>query len=195
MISRLLAPALAATLLVAGCQIPFGTTTAPASESARGSAELRLQTDFLAGGIRAQAVGVSPYTPADVALLDLSLFKLDGSNETAVKDAQGAPLVLSVLQASLSESINFSKLHPNTTYRVKAKAYADTGRTDPISVDASSSTDIPITQEDRPTLARIKVQLKDKSFDAQGSTGLDIASGSLVPAGSESITVTPRLLD
>lgn len=191
MISRHLAPALAAALLVAGCQLPFGATTSPSSESARGSATLRLQTDIQAGGFRQMATGVSPYTPEDVTVLVLSLFKLDGSTETAVTDAQNNPLVLEVPKASLSASINFTKLWPNTTYRVKAQAYADAGRTQLISLDASSSTDIPIVQDDRPTLARIKVQLKNKPFDGQGSTGLDIASGSLVPAGSESITVTP----
>ncbi|MNT71804.1 hypothetical protein D3C72_2103320 [compost metagenome] len=55
--------------------------------------------------------------------------------------------------------------------------------------DASSQTDIPITQEDRPALAKLKVQLINKGFDGQGSSSLDIASGSLVPAGSESITI------
>jgi hypothetical protein len=192
MISRLLAPALAATLLVAGCQLPFGGTIGPASESARGSAALHLETQIYAGGFRAQATGVSPYTPDDVTVLVLALFKLDGSTETAVKDAQNIPVVLEVPKASLSESINFTKLWPNTTYRVKATAYADAGKTQVISVAASSSTNIPITQEDRPTVARIKVQLIDKPFDGQGSTSLDIASGSLVPAGSESITVNPH---
>lgn len=196
MMSRLFVPVFAATLLIAGCQGPFGATTSPASESARGSAELRLQADIQAGGIRAQSVGVSPYTPADVAVLTLSIFRLNGQGtETAINDAQGAPITLSVPQASLSESVNFTRLRANTTYRIKAQAYADAGKTQLISLDASSSTDIPIVQEDRPTLARLKVQLKDKPFDGQGSTGIDIASGSLAPVGTESIAVTPRQPD
>ena len=187
--SRLLAPALACALLVAGCQAPYWGAS-PAAEATHGRAELRLQSDIQAGGFRTLA-SVYPYMPSDVTVLDLTLFTLDGSTETAVTDAQNNPLVLEVPKASLSASINFTKLWPNTTYRVKAQAYADAGRTQLISLDASSSTDIPIVQDDRPTLARIKVQLKNKPFDGQGSTGLDIASGSLVPAGSESITVTP----
>ncbi|MNY17838.1 hypothetical protein D3C86_1511800 [compost metagenome] len=73
---------------------------------------------------------------------------------------------------------------------MQARAYSDAQATALISTpDASSSTDIPILQEDRPTLAKIKVQLIDKTFDAQGSSSLDVASGSLIPAGSESMTV------
>lgn len=193
MMSRLFASALAVTLLVAGCQFPFAIAPSPGSQPHQGSAELHLRADIQAGSFRVLA-SVSPYMPSDVTVLDLTLFKLDGSTETSVKDAQGNPLTLSVPQASLSENISFARLHPNTTYRVKAKAYADAGKTQLISTeDTRSQTDIAITQEDRPTLARLKVQLIDKPFDAQGSTGIDIASGSLVPSGSESITVTPRL--
>jgi len=195
MMSRLFASALAVTLLVAGCQLPFGIARFPTSQAHQGSAELHLQADIQAGSFRVLA-SVSPYMPSDVTVLELRLFKLDGSTETSVKDAQGNPLTLSVPQASLSENVSFARLHPNTTYRVKAKAYADAGKTQLISTeDTRSQTDIAISQEDRPTLARIKVQLIDKPFDAQGSTGIDIASGSLVPSGSESITVTPRLPD
>jgi hypothetical protein len=191
MASKFLISALAGTLLVAGCHVPFGSMTSHgASVVANGSAVLRLQPEVQSGGFRTQAT-VSPYTSANVSFFEFGLFKLDAQgNETAVKNAQGNPMVVTAPRAVLGGSVTFEKLNANTTYRIKAKAYADPMGTQLISTaDTTSQTDIRIDQEDRPTLATIKVQLIDKPFDGQGSTTVDVSSGSFVPAGSESITV------
>lgn len=190
MTSKLLIPALAASLFLTGCSVAFGPMTQPHAV-ANGSAVLQLNTEVLAGGYRVQAT-VNPYLSTDIALLRLTLHKVDGQgNESAVNDAQGQPLTLDVPQARLAAPIQFTKLNANTTYRVKAAAYLDTNATQLISTaDAKSQTDIPIVQEDRPTLAKIKVQLIDKAFDAQGSTTIDVSSGSLIPAGSESMSIS-----
>jgi len=188
---KLLIPALAAGLLVAGCvYLPFGTLPRVVTGAvANGAVSLQLDAEIASGGFQTQAV-VQPYLASDIQVLELRLLKVSGNpaSETPVNDALGNPIVIDVPQAKLDQPVNFTKLHANTTYRIKAKAFFDTGKTQPISVDASSSVDVPITQEDRPTLARIKVQLADKTFDAQGSTGIDVASGSLVPAGTETMT-------
>jgi hypothetical protein len=187
---KLLVPALAASLLVAGCvYLPLGSLPRVITGAiANGTASVQLSTEIAAGGFRTQAV--QPYLATDITVLKLELFKVSGSpaTETAVNDALGNPVVLEIPQANLSQPVNFTKLHASTTYRIKAKAYADAGKTQVISVDASSSVDVAVAQEDRPTLARIKVQLIAKAFDAQGSTGIDVASGSLVPAGNETMT-------
>ncbi|MNK73393.1 hypothetical protein D3C87_928880 [compost metagenome] len=190
MISKLLIPALAASLFLSGCSVTFGPMAQPRAV-ANGSAVLQLSTEVFAGGYRTQTA-VTPYTASDIALLKLTLHKVDGQGvETAVNDAQGQPLALNVPQARLNDPVQFTKLNANTTYRIKAAAYLDTNGTQLISTaDARSRIDIPIVQEDRPTLARIKVQLIDKSFDGQGSTTVDVSSGSLIPAGSESMSIT-----
>jgi len=190
MFSKLLIPVLGASLLLGGCSLAFGPMTQPHA-AASGSAVLQLSTEVLAGDYRTQAT-VNPYMASDIQLLRLTLHKLDGqSNESAVTDAQGQPLTLDVTQARLADPVTFTKLNANTTYRVKAKAYLDAGGTQLISTaDDKSQTDVAIVQEDRPTLAKIKVQLIDKQFGAQGSTTIDVSSGSLVPAGSESMTIT-----
>lgn len=188
---KLLIPALAAGLLVAGCvYLPFGTLPRVVTGAvANGAVSLQLDAEIASGGFQTQAV-VQPYLASDIQVLEFRLLKVSGNpaSETPVNDALGNPIVIDVPQAKLNQPVNFTKLHANTTYRIKAKAFSDTGKTQFISVDASSSVDVPITQEDRPTLARIKVQLADKTFDAQGSTGIDVASGSLVPAGTETMT-------
>ena len=188
---KLLVPALAASLFVAGCvYLPLGSLPRVVTGAvANGTASVQLSTEIASGGFRTQDA-IQPYLATDITVLRLELFKVSGTpaTETAVNDALGNPVVLEIPKANLNQPVNFTKLHANTTYRIKAKAFSDTGKTQFISVDASSSVDVPITQEDRPTLARIKVQLADKTFDAQGSTGIDVASGSLVPAGTETMT-------
>ncbi|MNK75504.1 hypothetical protein D3C87_950450 [compost metagenome] len=191
MASKFLTPALAGTLLLAGCNLPLGSLRAPDTGGvANGSAVLQLQPEVQSGGFRAQAT-VSPYTSTNVSFFEFSLFKLDAQgNEASVKNAQGNPMVVTAPRAVLGGSVTFEKLNANSTYRIKAKAYADPLGTQLISTaDTQSQTDIRIDQEDRPTLAKIKVQLIDKPFDGQGSTTVDVSSGSFVPAGSESITV------
>jgi len=194
MLTRLIVPTLATALLAVGCvYIPLGSIPRLVTGAvANGQAELRLTPEITSGGFRTQAV-VTPYTPADIHHLKLELLKVtpDTQIETSVNDVVGTPIVLEIPANRLNEPISFTRLNANTTYRIKAKAYLDAAETQLVSTrDASSATDIPIIQEDRPTLAKLKVQLIDKAFDGQGSTSLDIASGSLVPTGSESITVT-----
>jgi hypothetical protein len=190
MTSKLLIPALAASLFLTGCSVAFGPMAQPQAV-ANGGAVLQLKAEVLAGDYRTQAA-VNPYLSSDIALLRLSLHKVDGQgNESGVNDAQGQPLTLDVPQARLADPIQFTKLNSNTTYRVKAAAYLDAGATQLISTaDARSRTDIAIVQEDRPTMANLKVQLIDKAFDAQGSTTIDVSSGSLIPAGSESMSIS-----
>lgn len=188
MTSKFLVPLLGGTLLVAGCSTAFdalGPFDAP-----RGQADLRVETELVSGGLRTQAA-VTPFTPADVELVILGLYKLDGQGgESPVLNAQRDPMTLQLSQHALGSVVTFRNLNANTTYRVKAQAFLDTNASQLISSeDASSSTDITLLQNDRPTLAKLKIQLIDKAFDGQGSSTLDIATGSLIPAGSESITV------
>jgi hypothetical protein len=192
MITRIFAPALAATLFVAGCvYVPLGSIPRLVTGAvANGAAVLQLSTEVSAGGYRTQTV-INPYVQADIHHLKLELFKLNPNTqaEIAVNDALGNSIVLEIAGARIDEPVLFTKLNANTTYRIKAKAFLDAAETTLISTaNASSSTDIAIVQDDRPTLANLKVQLIDKAFDGQGSAGIDVSSGSLIPAGNETMT-------
>lgn len=195
MITRILAPALAATLLVAGCvYVPLGSIPRLVTGSvANGTAVLQLSTEIAAGGFHTQAT-INPYVKTDIDHLKLELFKLNPETqaETAVNDALGQPIVLPVAGARIDEPVRFTRLNANTTYRIKAKAFLDAAETQLISTgDASSATDIAIVQNETPTLANLKVKLIDKAFDGQGNTGIDVSSGSLIPAGTETMTQAP----
>ncbi|MNR88727.1 hypothetical protein D3C72_196770 [compost metagenome] len=197
MISKILAPALAASLFLGGCMyVPLGSIPRLVTGAvANGAAVLQLSTEIASGGFQTQAV-INPYVKTDVHHLKLELFKVNPETqaETAVNDALGKAIVLEIAGARIDEPVLFTKLNANTTYRIKAKAYLDAAETTLISTaNASSSTDISIVQDDRPTLAKLKVQLIDKAFDAQGSAGIDVSSGSLIPAGTETMTQQPLL--
>lgn len=183
---RFLASGVFSAFLLTSC---FLSPSGP--ETPNGSAVLRLQPEIREGGYRLQAE-VVPYAPKDVARLVLTLYRLDAEGrESAVTRPGGAPLTQELSQDQLSEPVDFSGLHPATTYRIKAEAYADEAKSDRISrhEDGASQLDVAIERDDRPTLATLTVPLKDKPFDGQGSTTVAIATGSLVPSGPESISI------
>lgn len=162
--TRTIAYALGLTLLAGCTSLPPLFNQAPAI-MANGQAELRLQTQVRPGGPMTQAL-VNPYGPADVHHVTLTLFKLNGTTEIPLKDAQGQALAMSLTQAQLSRPVAFSKLWRHTTYRVKARAYADAEETRLISKGgAEGQIDIAVADDDRPAVATLSVTLIDRVFD------------------------------
>lgn len=192
MISKLLIPALAGSLLVAGCvYVPLGSIPKFATGSvANGTSELQLKAQIQAGGLSVQTV-VNNYTATDVDHLVVKLFKVNGNTEDPVNDAQGNQVVRSVAGASLSNPIAFSKLHANTTYRIRSFAYvvaAESTASLISSSDAKSYVDVTLTNDDRPTIANLKVKLIDKAFSGEATaSGVVVENGGLVTDGSESV--------
>lgn len=169
-------------LLLTGCSIIPGP--APLS----GHATLSLTTQVRPAGYRTQAA-VSPYGQSDIQHVQVQLFKVVGGSEQVIPGAGGAPLILDLPQASLSAPLTFANLNRDTTYRVRAFAYADSGTSSQISVDASSSVDVTLTGDDRPTLASLPVQLIDRAFSAAAtiSTGVTVTNGIVSSSGSATV--------
>ncbi|MNX11365.1 Serine/threonine-protein kinase PknD [compost metagenome] len=182
--------------LLAGCaNLPPLFSPTPAALVVNGDASLKLSTEVVPGRWGLQAV-ITPYTAADIHHVTLTLFKLDGSTELPLQDAQGSPLAVKVSQAQLGQEVAFAKLWRNTTYRIKAKAYADDAETMLISrATATDQIDVVVSDDDRPTLARIKVSLIDKAFDGSATTpGLTLNPGTLTATGNPAISLAQYLV-
>lgn len=122
---------------------------------------------------------IFPYTQASIDHLVLKLFIANGPE-------QDLGIQKTIPNAQLANSVVFSNLRAQTTYRVKAYAYLTTDNTQPISVEASSSTDIVLTDDNQPTVATLKVQLIDRAFAGQGTSSLAITPGGYQLDGNES---------
>ncbi len=182
--------ALPGLLLVAGCAMvagPAGMTT-PA-----GKATLSLLPQVQGGSYRTQSV-ITGYAQADINHLQLKLFKVVSGSEQAVLGSGGTQLTLDLPQASLSAQVTIANLSHDTTYRVRAYAYTDAGTSNLISTtDASSSVDVVVARNDRPTLATVPVQLIDKIFDGQATaSSVVVTDGDLTHTGTEGMGSAPQ---
>lgn len=140
-------------------------------------AMLVLRPQIVAGTVT-KAV-VNPYDRSAINHLVLKLYTLPEADTGLAK---------TLSNAQLDNPVVFSNLKPNTSYRVKAFAYLTGDDTTLISSnDASSSTDIVLTNDDRPTLTTLAVKLIDRSFNAQATGSLAINSGGYAPVASEGI--------
>ncbi|MNX81540.1 hypothetical protein D3C86_1132310 [compost metagenome] len=172
---------------LAGCvYVPLGTLSKVPTEAlaTAGNLAVTVKPQLAAGGYTVQAPNpsiVEPYKPTDVNHVVVQLYKVSNGTEVALVDAKGLPKLYDLSAASFSAPLTFSGLSPNTTYRFKAFAFKATGlaEADKISVDASSSLEVALTNDETPGVRSVPVQLMDKPFDGRVSPGLDIASGSL----------------
>ncbi|MNX97537.1 hypothetical protein D3C86_1299080 [compost metagenome] len=186
--TRLAAPVLGAVLL-AGCSLG-----ALAPDPAGGEIALRVTPRFLSAGYAAQAV-VTPYTAADVNHLLLSLHTLQANVAIPVKDALGTPITLDVPKADLDKAVVFSRLRPDTTYRVTAQAYkaAGTAASDLISTtDGTSYADVTVSRNDeRPAIA-LSVKLIDRIFNATATVStILLTEGGYSESNNPSVTLIP----
>jgi hypothetical protein len=161
-------------LVAAGCAAtqPIGVTGEPTP------VELSVKTEIRGAPFKVQAV-VNPYTGNDVEHVVLSLLTVSGGNETAVL-AGGNPVTADVPKLKLADVLRFGNLKLNTTYRIRALAYkaAGTGAGDLISV-ANQLVDVAVTNNDRPGLATLGIQLIDKTFAAEATTSISFSNGAV----------------
>lgn len=186
----LIIPALAGTLFLGGCAELMGNTGAPVVQ-AENRASIVVRTQVLSGGVRTAAV---PRLTADsIDHLVLKIFELAGTTETPVLDEEGKEVTADLTRNQLSNLITFSKLKPQTTYRIRAYAYKAPG-TAPENListtDAGSYVDVEILVDDRPTVTTLKVKLIDVDFDGQGTfQGVDVTPGGYRPTGPVGISI------
>lgn len=159
---------ISAALLLAGC-----TAITPLSQHGT----LVLKPQFSEGQFGTKTL-IPPYSQADINQLVLKIFTFDGTEHDQ-------NIQRTLLNAQLDNPIVFSNLKPNTTYRIKAYAY--TAGSLLISDEASSSTDIVLTNDDRPSVATLSVKLVNRAFNGQATSSITIYPGGYSPVGSESL--------
>lgn len=155
-----------------------------------GNATLDVSPAIAGTGQKVQAL-VEPYTAADIDHLLVKVYKLDGSTEKEVLGTNQAPLAKDIAGDALATPVRFRNLHFDSSYRIRGYAYKAAG-TDPadlISVDESSFFDIALTNDDRPDVATLSVQLVDKPFNAKGSASIEVHAGELYNEGPETFGV------
>lgn len=168
--------ALLSALLLAACQSPevAMVSTGPAA----GSVVLH---PSLALGSHVQA-RVVPYTTASIEKLWLipyeevspgvfrALDKVTGQATDSTDVQALRHLAWSGAAFDPDRPFVLSNLKRNTNYRIVARAA--TGADTLISDDASSSVDVAVANDDRPTIARLPIQLKDVVFSGTAEVTL-----------------------
>lgn len=135
-------------------------------------------TPQITSGRTTQTV-ITPYTQASIKHLTLQMYLGETPVNGAVKD---------IPNADLNKAIVFSNLKANTTYRVKATAYATSDLV--ISDAAQSYVDITLTNNDAPTIDTLHVKLIDQPFNGQAtSSSIVVTSGNYSYSASESFKI------
>lgn len=187
------------------------TASVPAVSGLSHGATLVLQPQILAG--RHVQANVPLYTSNSIATLSVTPYVNVGTAGSPVfrpllastgqaTDSSNANLWYNCTQASPSidwaRAVTFTNLAPSTRYRVIARAYGVSGSQ--ISSDASSSVEVDVTSDDRPTMATLPLKLDDSAFSGSTTVTLVRAGGSTYDhvllsfytvAGNGSLTAVP----
>lgn len=138
-------------------------------QASTGTRVLILQPKINPGAVT-QTV-INPYTKADINHLTLMIYTVNGG-ETYTGISRTIP------NADLGAAIAISSLKANTHYRIKALAYSSSDDSVLISTsDASSYTDVTLTNNDSPTVTPLNVKLINKTFNGQVTDPLNIVNG------------------
>lgn len=202
--TTMIALTLSSALLLAGCvDIPFSSLPNSDTQTlANGGVTLEVKPEVVAGGYTTLAPAPDPafdvhkYVEGDIHTVVVQLFKVpsvgaDPSTETSVKTTGDADVLKPILRANLGTPIRFTNLHANTVYRVRAFAY----RAEPFdsttlisTTDSQSYIDVSVGTNERPTVADLKVRLKDKAFNGQATaSAIIITEGGLETSAPEAI--------
>jgi hypothetical protein len=183
---------LASGLLLVGC------AAGPQVATIGSGAMLMLKPEVISGGYKVLDMpAVEPYTEANVNRLVVKLYTVADGVESAVVE-NGAPVTRTVTRGHFGDPVVFSRLKPHTTYRAKTEAWGFEYVYMPLvpaeelllsTEDANSTTDIVVTDDDRPTMGSLKVRLKPRRFGGETAFAVDIEAGKLVPSASESLTL------
>lgn len=131
-----------------------------------------------------QAV-VTPNTSSSIASFSVAAFvETETDTYKPIKASTGLPGEAGdsgLLEASFpvedyfgESGVEFKNLKPSKNYRFLARAFGSSG--DQISDDASSTVDLAVADDDRPTLGTIPVYLLDTPFSATASVTLSVGS-------------------
>ncbi|MNS72837.1 hypothetical protein D3C72_1062570 [compost metagenome] len=166
--SRVLAAVLASSLTVAGVASCAAFPAGPAAVAEADTASVTVSPRF--DGFAVQSTDVAPFEPWHVTKLELALFTVVGSTETAVKTAAGADVVVT-RTSGYTAPVTFNHLRYGNTYRIRATAYRTINSAyQPISTtDSSSYVDVVVTA-DTASLNQthaLKVKLIDRGLSAQ----------------------------
>ena len=185
------------TLFASSLMLLAGCSAGPQVSTAGSGATLVLTSEALSDGYQGQAVAGGPYTVDDVNRLVVKLYTVVDGVETPVIEGPG-PATRELHRVSFGDPVIFSRLKPHTTYRAKAEAWGRQNHytalvADPDKListdDAQSYTDIVVTDNDRPTMGKLKVRLKARPFSGVSDFNVNIGKGGLVPGASESLVL------
>lgn len=188
---NLMIPVLAGTLFLGGCaDLLRNTSSLPVAVVAQ-EATIVVRPQVVSGGFTAAAV--PKLTASSINHLLIQIFELDGAEEKPILDAEGNEVSEDLTSSQLANLITFSKLKPKTNYRIRAFAYRAAG-TDVANListtDSGSYVDVQVLEDDRPTVATLKVKLIDVDFDGQASFGgVTVTEGGYLPAGPVGISI------
>lgn len=198
---RALSLGLVGTSLLAACGHPTTASLLAAADEpgtqvsrSRQKADLTVVPDVQSGGYKTMAV-VNNYTKASINHLVIHISRMNDGVEEPLLDDLGNPVQVDLLNSDLDSPITFSNLFLNTTYRIRCLAYKAPGEAakDLIStMDESSYLDVSLTNDDRPTIANLKVKLIDVEFSGQGTAaGITVLPGGFAEAGG-TVTIIKR---
>lgn len=170
--------------VLAACTGAPGVSVTTVGEAGRPPRMLDLRVGLVLPDRELQAV-VLPYASSDIDHVTVTLWTVNGSgNETATMNAGGA-ITGTIPGNNLTASIVLHGLNLSTHYRLRGQAFSATDEV--ISVDAQSLLDFTTSNEDRPAVAALPIQLKNKSFSAEASATLNVIAGGLQDTGTPSV--------
>lgn len=166
-----------AAMILAGCTAytPFSSLqTSGALLTTEGT--LTVKASFVPGGYtlptpapvgyRTAAV-VPNMTKSQVDHLRISLFSVEGETETALKDANGAPLVKTVSATDAETGLVLGGLTIGKSYRLKATAYKTSEATESNAISAEAASDFKLDKL-KPS-AELNIRLKDVFFNGEAA--------------------------
>lgn len=126
------------------------------------------------------------YLGSDIEHFDIKLFKVVDGLEQPVLDGSGHQITATGAGTASGKALTIGSLQSNATYRLKAYAYKAAGSdpADLISDPASSSVDVSVTTDDRPTVASLPVTLINKLFSGAATSSIALTEGSLLSPGA-----------
>ncbi len=186
------------SLLTSGLFLLAGCAAGPQVATTGSGAMLVLMPEVVSGGLKTQDMpAVEPYTAENVNRLVVKLYTVADGVETPVVE-HGMHVTRSINRAQIADPVIFSRLKAHTTYRAKTEAWgteyvytALIPAEDKLlsTEDENSITDIVVTNDDRPTMGKLKVRLKARLFGGRTDFDVTIQPGTLVPGASESLTL------
>lgn len=173
-----------AVTVLAGC----AAALLPGTLGERHYASIEVRPDFRPA--RSVQAVVTPYSSADVEHLVVKVFTVSGDTETQATGSSGV-VEADVAFADLGTPLILDGLHSSTSYRVRGYAYTKPGTdsADLISITDKSYVDITVSNDDRPSVGTLPVQLIGRTFTGAGTGSLEIKQGRLEGDGTESIEV------